>query len=261
MAARISLSLGVLLYASWSDYKTREVRNRVWAYYAPIAAVLIVAELLLFDSSMLPYMALSFGITTGFALLLFYTGGFGGADSKALMCIALALPFSTDALFTPILGASVSPIAQFVFPLTIFSNSVLFAAASGVYMVLRNVVWHKRAGKKMFEGSLAKESFVKKLLVLITGYRMKVDVLVAKWHVFPMEDVEETGERKLVIVPKEDGREGIVQRLTKAIETKQIDDYVWATPGLPMLIFVTLGLIVAVFFGDIVWLIVRAILA
>jgi archaeal preflagellin peptidase FlaK len=261
MAARIALSLGVLLYASWSDYKTREVRNRVWAYYAPIAAILIVVELLLFDSSMLPYMALSFGITTGFALLLFYTGGFGGADSKALMCIALALPFSTDALFTPILGASVSPIAQFVFPLTIFSNSVLFAAASGVYMILRNIVWHKRAGKKMFEGSLAKESFVKKLLVLITGYRMKVDVLVAKWHVFPMEDLEETGERKLVIVPKEDGREGIVQRLTKAIETKQIDDYVWATPGLPMLIFVTLGLIVAVFFGDIVWLIVRAILA
>lgn len=261
MAARIALSLGVLLYASWSDYKTREVRNRVWAYYAPIAAILIVVELLLFDSSMLPYMALSFGITTGFALLLFYTGGFGGADSKALMCIALALPFSTDALFTPILGASVSPIAQFVFPLTIFSNSVLFAAASGVYMILRNIVWHKRAGKKMFEGTLAKESFVKKLLVLITGYRMKVDVLVAKWHVFPLEDVEETAERKLVIVPKEDGREGIVQRLTKAIETKQIDDYVWATPGLPMLIFVTLGLIVAVFFGDIVWLIVRAILA
>jgi hypothetical protein len=128
-------------------------------------------------------------------------------------------------------------------------------------MILRNIVWHKRAGKKMFEGTLAKESFVKKLLVLITGYRMKVDVLVAKWHVFPMEDVAETGERKLVIVPKEDGREGIVQRLTKAIETKQIDDYVWATPGLPMLIFVTLGLIVAVFFGDIVWLIVRAILA
>jgi prepilin signal peptidase PulO-like enzyme (type II secretory pathway) len=37
-----------------------------------------------------------------------------------------------------------------------------------------------------------------------------------------------------------------------------IDSYVWATPGLPMLIFVTLGLIVALFFGDIVWLFVRA---
>jgi preflagellin peptidase FlaK len=223
---------------------------------------LTLAELLLFDVSMLPYMALSFGITTGFALLLFYTGGFGGADSKALMCIALALPFSTEAVFTPILGGSVSPIAQYVFPLTIFSNSVLFAAASGVYMVLRNIVWHKRNGKKMFEGTLAKESIAKKILVLITGYRMKVGVLVAKWHVYPMEDVEDaSGDRKLVIVPKEDGRDGIVQRLSKAIEEKRVDEYVWATPGLPMLIFVTLGLVVAVFFGDIVWLLVRSILA
>ncbi len=262
ISAKIALSLGVLFYASWSDYKTREVSNRVWAYYAPIALGLSLAELLMFDVSMLPYLALSFGLTTGFALLLFYTGGFGGADSKALMCIALALPFSTQALFTPLLGASVSPIAEYIFPLTIFSNSVLFAAASGIYMILRNIIWHKREGKKMFEGSLAKESIGKKILVLITGYRMKVGVLVAKWHVFPMEDVEDaTGNRKLVIIPQEDGRDGIVQRLSKAIEEKQIDEYVWATPGLPMLIFVTLGLIVAVFFGDIVWLIVRAILA
>lgn len=206
-------------------------------------------------------MGLSFGLTTVFALLLFYTGAFGGADSKALMCIALALPFSTETLFTPLLGASLSPITQYVFPLTIFSNSVLFAAASGVYMVLRNIVWHKRVGKKMFEGSLAKESIGKKILVLITGYRMKVGVLVAKWHVYPMEDVEDaTGDRKLVVVPKEDGRDGIVQRLVKAVEEKQVDEYVWATPGLPMLIFVTLGLIVAVFFGDIIWLLVQAII-
>ena len=36
--------------------------------------------------------------------------------------------------------------------------------------------------------------------------------------------------------------------------------YVWATPGLPMLIFVTLGLIVALLLGDLVWLLVRSIL-
>ena len=29
-----------LIYASWSDYKTREVSNRVWAIYAPIALAL-----------------------------------------------------------------------------------------------------------------------------------------------------------------------------------------------------------------------------
>ena len=93
-AAKISLSIGFLLYASWSDYKTREVSNRVWVIYAPIALALSLSELLLFESSQLPLYGLSFGVTAGIAFLLFYTGGFGGADSKALMCIALALPFA-----------------------------------------------------------------------------------------------------------------------------------------------------------------------
>ncbi len=212
---------------------------------------------------MLLYVGLSFGITVVIAFALFYTGGFGGADSKALMCIALSLPFAPSTeLFKPFLNGGVpSPTAQFLFPLAIFSNSVLFAAASGVYMILRNIVWHKRNGRKMFEGSLAKESWGKKLVVLITGYRMNVGVLTAKWHVYPMEDVDDAdGNRKLVVVPKEDGRDGIVQRLAKAVETRQIDGYVWATPGLPMLIFVTLGMIVALFFGDLVWLLVQAVL-
>jgi preflagellin peptidase FlaK len=262
IAAKIALSLGFLLYASWRDYKTREVSNRVWAYYAPIALALSLSELLLYDSAMLPFMGLSFGLTAFFAIILFYSGGFGGADSKALMCIALALPFAPVALVVPVLAAGVSPLAQYLFPLTIFSNSVLFAAASGIYMIVRNVVWHKKVGKRMFEGSLAKESVGKKILVLITGYRVKVDVLKAKWHVYPMEDVEEaSGNRKLVVVPKDDGRDKIVERLSQAIDAKQIDGYVWATPGLPMLIFVTLGLIVALFFGDIVWLLVSSILA
>src|SRR4030067_2684961 len=91
IAANIMLSLGVLLYAAWSDYKTREVSNRVWVIYAPLALSLSLAGFLLFDPSRLPFFVLSFGVTAAIAILLFYTGGFGGADSKALMCIALAL--------------------------------------------------------------------------------------------------------------------------------------------------------------------------
>ena len=41
------------------------------------------------------------------------------------------------------------------------------------------------------------------------------------------------------------------------LSKKKINAYVWATPGLPMLIFVTLGLIVALLFGDFVWLLIR----
>ena len=104
------------------------------------------------------------------------------------MCIAVALPFAPT-YFTPIFG--ISPISQFIFPLTIFSNGVLFAAASGIYMIGRNVVWHKKMGKKMFTGTLAHESIGKKILVLITGYKVPIAKLKAKWHVFPMEDYKD----------------------------------------------------------------------
>src|SRR4030065_2270530 len=95
-AAKVTLTIAFLLYASWSDYKTREVSNRVWVLYAPMALSLSLAGFLLFDPSKLPFFVLSFGVTAAIAILLFYTGAFGGADSKALMCIALALPFSTE---------------------------------------------------------------------------------------------------------------------------------------------------------------------
>ncbi len=112
----------------------------------------------------------------------------------------------------------------------------------------------------MFPGTLAAESIGKKLLVLITGYKVNVATVQAKWHVFPMEDVEDhqdTLQRSLVVVPKEEGRDKIVERLSTAAQNGAIDKHVWATPGLPMLIFVTLGLIVALVFGDVVWIAVR----
>jgi len=260
IATTIAVSLVFLIYASWSDHKTREVSNWVWAVYGPIALTLSLAELLLYDPTKLILFGASAGFTVGLAFLLFYSGAFGGADSKALMCIALALPFAPVTLFTPLLADSLSPIAQFMFPLTIFSNAVLFAAVSGVYMILHNFVWHKKNGKEMFTGTLAHESPWKKLIILITGYKVTVGKLKEKWHVFPMEDLddgENALQRKLVVVPRDEGRDKIVERLSNAVQAGRIDTYVWATPGLPMLIFITLGLIVALLCGDIVWLLVR----
>jgi preflagellin peptidase FlaK len=260
-AAKVTLSLAFLLYASWSDYKTREVSNRVWMLFAPIALLLSIAELLLYEPSRLSLFGLSFGVTVVIAFVLFYSGGFGGADSKALMCLALALPFFPATLFTPVLAAGVSPLSQNIFPLTVFSNAVLFAAASGIYLLLYNIIWHRKNRKKIFEGTLAAESIGKKLVILITGYKVSVAKLKAKWHIYPMEDIaEENGEeivkRKLVVVPKDEGRDDVVARLSKAVDAGKIDANVWATPGLPMLIFVTVGLIIALLFGDIVWLLV-----
>ncbi len=261
-AARVAVSLAVLIYASWSDYKTREVSNKVWIVYAPIALALSMAELLLYAPSNLVLFGVSAGVTVGFALLLFYTGAFGGADSKAFMCIAFALPFFPTIILQPLLAGGLSPLSQLIFPITILSNSVLIAALSAVYLLLRNLA-RKTSGKPLFEGTLSRESLGKKIMVLLTGQKFPIAALKAKWHIYPMEDIESATavessslNRKLLVVPKDEGRDEIVQRLSKAAEEGKIDSKVWATPGLPMLIFVTVGLIVALTLGDIVWIIV-----
>ncbi len=261
-ASRVIITMIFLLYSSWSDYKTREVSNRVWVFYAPIALCLSLAEFAIFDPSSFPLFGLSAGVTVGFALLLFYSGGFGGADSKAFMCIALALPFFPVTIIKPLISSGLSPLSQIIFPITILSNAVLVAALSALYLLIRNLLRKISTCKPLFEGSLANESPAKKVLVLFTGQKFSLDALKAKWHIYPLEDIDlEEGSqnpssRKLVIVPKDEGRDEIVQRLSKAAEEGKIDSKVWATPGLPMLIFVTVGLILALTLGDVVWIII-----
>jgi preflagellin peptidase FlaK len=252
---RALLSIAFLIYASWSDFKTREVSNTIWILFAPSTFILTFLQILVCEPSQVTFYGISFAITTAFAIILFYSGGFGGADAKALMCLALALPFYPENLLTPISG-EISPISQNFFPITVFSNSVLLAAATAVYMFLRNLFWHKRTGRKLFAEGHENESFGRKFLVLITGYKVSINKLKEKWHLYPLEDVENVEDelkRKLVVLPKDEGRNAIVERLAKAVEAGKIQDKVWATPGLPMLIFITAGLILALFFGDIVW--------
>jgi preflagellin peptidase FlaK len=68
-------------------------------------------------------------------------------------------------------------------------------------------------------------------------------------------------ERKLMAFPKDETREAIVARLVSASNEGKIQEGVWATPGLPLLIFITAGLIIALFFGDLIWIILRFFLA
>jgi len=261
-ASKVCLSLAVFLYASWSDYKTREVSNNIWVIFAPPAFALTFVELFLFDFHAFSLFGLCFGFTATFSIILFYAGGFGGADAKALMCLALALPFYPKKLFSPFSG-EVSPFMRMLFPLTVFSNAVILAALTAVYILVHNVVWRLKTDKALFEGEQKSESAGKKMLVLLTGYKVSIGKVREKWYLYPLEDVEKTEDgvkRKLVVFPKDEGRNAIVERLEKAVQNGEIQEKVWATPGLPMLIFMTLGLLVALLYGDIVWNLVRFLL-
>jgi preflagellin peptidase FlaK len=248
--ARTILCLSFLIYASWSDYKTREVSNKVWVILGPSALALTALQFLVFTPELLVTYVLSFAITSALALIIFYASGFGGADAKALMCISLALPVYPS-YFLPQPSGIFSPL----FPLTIFTNSVLFAALSVFYAFFRNLLWKARNNEGLFEG-LETESFGRKLLVLFSGYKTKVTKL-EKGHMYPLEDVYVTEggdrKRKLLVFPKDEEQEEIVSRILENVKQEKVDNGVWVTPGLPLLIFITAGLIFALIYGDIIW--------
>jgi len=247
--ARIILCLVFLFYASWSDYKSREVSNKVWLVFGPLALLLTGIQILFFASQpfqMATFYVLSFAITSGLAIAIFYVGGFGGADAKALMCIALALPVYPSNLLSHSIGF-VSPL----FPITIFSNSVLLGALSVFFAIFRNLIWTTKNKESLFEG-LKTESIARKILALISGYKIKLSKLENS-HMFPLEDIhtDYAGKKsgKLLVFPDYDEREDIINRLKE----NKPNNWVWATPGLPLLIFITAGLIIALAYGDIIW--------
>jgi preflagellin peptidase FlaK len=250
--ARVLLSLSFLIYASWSDWKKREVSNKVWVVLAPLAFLLTSVQYVLFARELLIFFVLSFAVTSGLAIILFYAGAFGGADAKALMCLSLALPYYPIYLFS-----SPDALVPSLFPITVFSNSVLLAASTVVYALLRNLLWKLKTGNKLFKG-FEKESFARKMLTLLTGYKINVAKLEKYNYLYPLEDigVTESGQtnRKLLIIPKDENRERIVEKILDAARTGRIQNEVWATPGLPMLIFITVGLVLALVIGDIVWM-------
>lgn len=259
--ARTILSLGFLLYSSWSDYKTREVSNKVWIFFAPLAFALTFITLFLYGPTQMLLYGICFGLTSAFALILFYAGGFGGADAKALMCLALALPFYPQSLKLP-LADQASPISSYFFPVTVFSNGVFFAVVFALGMFLNNIV-HRKRTSELFRNKYEKGNIGRKILTLVTGTEVSLETLKKKWYWYPMEDAEKIdGELKktLLVLPKDEGREAVVERLQKAVDEGDIKDKIWASPGLPMLIFITAGLIVALAFGDIIWMLVRLLL-
>jgi len=255
--ARVILSLIFLLYASWSDWKKREVSNKVWVAFAPPAFALTVVQFVFYAQWLLLHYVLSFAITSALAIALFYTGAFGGADAKALMCLALALPYPV--YLTPNVALFLR-----IFPFTVFSNAVLLAALAAVYAIMRNALWKLRNKTKLFAG-LEDESVWRKIIVLLTGYKVEPATLERSPHVYPLEDitVKENGENERVLLafPKEETRETVVARIVSARREGKIQNGVWVTPGLPMLIFITAGLIVALLVGDVVWMILRLVLA
>jgi preflagellin peptidase FlaK len=141
---------------------------------------------------------------------------------------------------------------------------VLLAALTAIILFLYNAFWHLKTRRELFGHRYENATLGRRILILVTAYRVSISKLKEKWHVYPLEDIAKNAQnqftRKLLVIPRDEGRNAIVERLEKAVSDGTIQDSVWATPGLPFLIFLAFGLLAALFVGDIVWILLGFVL-
>ncbi len=256
--AALIVSLGVLIVASLSDLKTREVSNRFWVVYAPVSAALFVARVVFVPETAL-ILLVSAVATIVVAFLLFQFGAMGGADSKALMCIALALPVA-PAFLSPLWQA---PLYFYPFPIAILVNSFLLSISMMFILLGKNILSRSSAKKGLFQG-FEKESILRKAFVLLTSYKTSFNVLQSSTHLFPAELVAVVDSRPVrqlhLVSSVDEERDKLVAGLQGYKDQGLFSDGVWVTPGLPHLVFMTASLIVTVVIGDLLmWLFFRAV--
>lgn len=259
--ARLFTCLSSLSVASVYDIKTREVPDKIWILSTPISAALTIMSLLYSSRIQEAVLQLIVVFTIMFTLsmVLFYLGLFGGADAKALIYLAVAMPEQLGL-------SSISPLFKFSMrlvvppPISTLNNAVLIASLLIIYIILRNLVDLVK-NKKIFSG-LEHERFAVKICAFLMGYRVDIEKIRAGGHhYFIMEELSE----------REDGRIErklkIFKRIYEDEDTSRVKvpvkfhGKIWVTPGLPFLVFITVGFVIAMFIGDIIFLLVDMILA
>ena len=247
--------ISFLTYSSWSDFRTREVSNRVWLIFFPIALSLTFIRVALCqDLFQISILSVFLGLIA--SAILLYSGFFGGADVKALICLTVSNP-------TP--PATVEPIAGFLhpfFPIALFCNSCLIALSSAAYMALRNLLRMLKGSGSLFSG-FEEEPVWRKMLAFMSGYKIDILELKKKKHLFPMEQVFGRNGKMMrrfrFFVDVEENQEEIFKELEGHVKKRLVPREVWISPGLPMLMFFTLGYVLTVTVGDITFWLIKSI--
>lgn len=212
----------MLSYASFSDWKAREVDDKLWVLFSFIGITLNAVELYFYyNSQLLMLVIISISLISVISFTLYYLGFFGGADMKALLVISLIIPvYYPPRYLHPFISLTSLTNGAFL----TLSIPVIFFTLNMVRLIL---------GKDIFLG-FENEKRWKKILVCFLGYRARK---------------VEKGQFFMNLEKTTDGKKGFHISLLKDEEFTSGQD-IWVTPGIPLLIFITLGFVSTLIFGD-----------
>ncbi len=227
----------VLFHASYLDIKKREIEEWHWIVLAAIGfshALYLSITL----QSIRPILITGgvFLIMFGVALLLFHLGLFGGGDGKILMGIGALLPTLPGKEY-----------AFGLFPVSVFDNALMLSILIPFVLLFYNL--SKRDYPREHDSS-----FFKKIAAMMLGYRLKTEKLSDKFY--PLEEFKD-GKRPIRLFIGD--LDFDVTNYKEELDKKGIDN-LWATPGLPFVVPITVGYFIAIFFGDIMLFLVMALI-
>lgn len=220
---KVVATLLILLKASIEDLRSREIDDRLWIVMVLIAIPLNVLEYLVKHFDVI-FAFVQFVIMFAFANVMYYLLRFGGADCKAL--ISLSIMFPTYPVLFPWV------VKGLIFALSVLTNSVMFAPFMVLYFFVKNAV----------KGDFSKLMFI--------GYKVEIDK-IPKFH--NLLQFVKDGEVVYTLRGIEFD-ERIVEELKKAGVK-----YVWVTPALPFIVFMTFGFVFAVLIGDVIFILLSAV--
>ena len=216
-SARIILAVSMLGLASFFDFRKREISDLVWIIFGALGAVLFIIEPVLIDALITTGFAL---IVAPFAIFMWRIGFFGGADAFALITIAILAPQIT-------FGENI------VTPFTVMTNAALFSIIPLFVNAARNLIEILKKNN-IFEGF--QESYSKRIIAMFVGYRAKNPKFS-----FSMEQ-----------------QSGNVKKLSLSFKHAETSEYctkpnTWVTPAIPYMLFITIGFLTQLIYGDLIF--------
>lgn len=228
---RIMIISAGMVYASYRDWVSREVDDKVWIICGALSGTLTAIDILRqWNPTLVTLSAFSIILASGLAFAFYYFGLYGGADAKAIAVISVGLPiyYSSHSLH-PFTG------------LASLSNGLLLS----LILLLVMFIWNISAlirGEKIFK-DFEHEGALRKIMAMFLGVRVK----------------KARGKRFWFLLEGERNGKKVFDFNLFGLELREaVKDDCWITPGIPLLIFITAGFLVYIVFGDLLYLMIDA---
>lgn len=236
----------ILIYACYSDLKTRSVTNRLWGLMIAVGCLIALYNCFRFGIPFLLGFILSVLFTFCLTYLFFRLRLFGGADAKCLIAISVLIPVQPDFAFV------YSQLLLFPFAITTLLNAAIISLCIPLGLFVYNIL------------TLSREELKGNLGSAFIGYKSRIGALSDKadkhTRLVHLYGEEESDLKRVFVFGGVEIDAEVVEELKKYHAQGKIGDKVWVTPELPFILFITAGFFTALLFGNLIFCIMFSIL-